>query len=596
MGLFQRMVSFHATFSVLLLLLSLASCQDERLRFLGSSAEEEMVCRNLSLADSLMEERPDSAMTILRHDSAAVVNCSENTRMMYAMLKTQADDKLYITHKSDSVIRKIVEYFAEYGNARQQAQAWYLLGRVSYDLHSRGTALSAFAKALDIKEEEDSTVCCYKSLSATWMGEMYEEKNMHKYALINREKAKEYAEKTGNIIYKIYAWRDFGRSYSNLGQNKTAMAYYQKAVNWAKITKFPYLYNMVSEELAYIYIREGMTEQARQALSTPLVEGSPSDIMARKNIWAAYYESVGEYDSAVEAYKEAVANAPLDAKVNIIHAISSLQAKTGNNNEALKYALLAKTYSDTMKQVEIKEYKDLVRNVEEKLEIQQKNYKLARDRKNLLILVLFILFVVILSGGLLFNIQTKRKKARIEQSRRIKQYWTKREEESQDRIIKNEEHIRLLEHELSTSSENISEITRQMKEMEKALLETNNRNLKLKQIQKSIMESELKKSDIYLRFHDIHYMPSLHDFAKLEDALNRAYDGFVIRLKNLYPSISIDEIHVCCMVKINLSSKEMCRILGENANTLGMRRKRLYKKITNKEGSALDLDALILDL
>ena len=595
MGLFQRVVSFHATFSVMLLLLSLASCKDERLRFLGSSAEEEKVCRNLSIADRLMEERPDSALTILRHDSTAVVNCSENTRMTYAMLKTQADDKLYITHKSDSVIRKVVEYFAEYGNARQQAQAWYLLGRVSYDLHSRGAALSAFAKVLDIIEE-DSAVCCYKSLSATWMGEMYEEKNMHKYASINREKAKEYAQKTGNIICNIYTWRDLGRSYSNLGQNKIAMAYYQKAVKWAKITKSPYLYNMVSEELAYIYIREGMTEQARQALSTPLVEGSPSDIMARKNIWAAYYESIGEYDSAVTAYKEAVANAPMDAKINILHAISSLQAKTGNKNEALKYALLAKTYSDTMKQVEINEYKDLVSNVEEKLGIQQKNYELASDRKNLLTLVLFILFVVILSGGLLFNIHTKRKKARIEQSRRIKQYWTKREEESQDRIIKNEKHIRLLEHELSTSSENISEITRQMKEMEKELLETNSRNLKLKQTQKSLMESELKKSDIYLRFHDIHYMPSPHDFAKLEDALNRTYDGFVIRLKNLYPSINIDEIHVCCMVKINLSSKEMCRILGENANTLGMRRKRLYKKITNKEGSAHDLDALILDL
>lgn len=127
MGLFQRLVSFHATFSVLLLLLSLASCKDERWRFFGSSAEEEMVCRNLSIADRLMEECPDSAMTILRHDSAAVVNCSENTRMTYAMLKTQADDKLYVTHKSDSVIRRVVEYFAEYGDSRQQAQAWYLL-------------------------------------------------------------------------------------------------------------------------------------------------------------------------------------------------------------------------------------------------------------------------------------------------------------------------------------------------------------------------------------------------------------------------------------------------------------------------------------
>ena len=148
MGLFQRLVSFHATFFVLLLLLSLASCKDERWRFLGSSAEEEMVCRNLSLADSMMEERPDSAMTILRHDSAAVVNCSENTRMTYAMLKIQADDKLYVTHKSDSVIRRVVEYFAEYGDSRQQAQAWYLLGRVSYDLHHTSSATLAWKNVL----------------------------------------------------------------------------------------------------------------------------------------------------------------------------------------------------------------------------------------------------------------------------------------------------------------------------------------------------------------------------------------------------------------------------------------------------------------
>ena len=607
--IYKKIWSFHfiyvillhiiMTYRLLLLLLPLlfmTSCQDGRWRLFGLSAEEEEQVRlSLSLADSLMEDNPDSAMAVLRHDSALVLRADISERMMYALLKTQADDKLYVTHKSDSTIREVAKYFNEHGDTRQQAQAWYLLGRVSYDLQSKSTAISAFENSLGV-EGEDSVVCIYKSLSATWISVIFEEKSLYKLALSNRKKANEYAVKTGNVIYNIYTLRDIGRSYSNMGKNIKAIKYYQEAEKLTTHIDSPYIYNMVMEELAYTYIKEGMMEHARRALSTPIAEDSPSDIMSRKYIWGYYYKSIGRSDSALIFYKESLANATMSEKVNILRDMGSLEEKLGEKSEALKYIILAQAYSDTLRQMEVKEYQDIVDNVNEKLEIQRHSYKLANDRKNLLIFVGLIIFIVILVGCMLYYIHTKHKKERMEQDQRMRLYWERREQESQNRIMNNEEHIRVLERELSASSENFGDIVIQLKETEKALLEADSQIVILKQKQDTLMELEFQKSDIYLHFHDINYKPLHRDFIQLEESLNKTYNGFTVRLRNLYPSINIEELQICCMVKIRLTPKEMCSILGWNANTLGMKRKRLYKKITNKDGGASDLDNLILNL
>lgn len=387
---------------IMLLLLSFASCKDERWRFLGSSAEEEKVCRNLGIADSLMEERPDSAMTILRHDSAAVVNCSENTRMTYAMLKTQADDKLYITHKSDSVIRKVVEYFAEYGNARQQAQAWYLLGRVSYDLHHTSSATLAWKNVLAI-DAEDAVVYRYKSGAVSWLGAIFDKEKMYGKMLEYSRQAYNYASKSDYPKkLMVYALRDIGRSYSYLGNNKKAVTYYIQAGKIAKQIPNEKLSRIIEEELAAIYIEEGMLQEAGDILLHPMKWTVQEELAPYYYTTGKYYEAKGDIDSAVFYYKKNIAIASMYSKTLTVARLVELYDRQGNHTEASRYRELGKVYEDSLTMQKHVEIQDNDVNAEEKVNIQRKNDELSHNRLVITIclcllgiVVMTILFFVI---------------------------------------------------------------------------------------------------------------------------------------------------------------------------------------------------------
>lgn len=79
----------------------------------------------LRLADSLMEERADSALAVLRRDSEMFVDAGEDVRMAYVLLKSEAEDKCYVRHTSDSAMLPVAEYFAGHGEPIDNILAVY---------------------------------------------------------------------------------------------------------------------------------------------------------------------------------------------------------------------------------------------------------------------------------------------------------------------------------------------------------------------------------------------------------------------------------------------------------------------------------------
>ena len=123
----------------------------------------------LNRADSLVEEHADSAMSLLRRDSVVFLRATQQQRMAYILSRTEAEDKLYITHSSDSAMQLAVKYFDRHGTALQRTRAWHLLGRVYCDMLLYGNALTAFDAALAVQPDDDSTVCRYKARACTWI-------------------------------------------------------------------------------------------------------------------------------------------------------------------------------------------------------------------------------------------------------------------------------------------------------------------------------------------------------------------------------------------------------------------------------------------
>lgn len=567
---------------IMLLLLSFASCKDERWRFLGSSAEEEKVCRNLGIADSLMEERPDSAMTILRHDSAAVVNCSENTRMTYAMLKTQADDKLYITHKSDSVIRKVVEYFAEYGNARQQAQAWYLLGRVSYDLHHTSSATLAWKNVLAI-DAEDAVVYRYKSGAVSWLGAIFDKEKMYGKMLEYSRQAYNYASKSDYPKkLMVYALRDIGRSYSYLGNNKKAVTYYIQAGKIAKQIPNEKLSRIIEEELAAIYIEEGMLQEAGDILLHPMKWTVQEELAPYYYTTGKYYEAKGDIDSAVFYYKKNIAIASMYSKTLTVARLVELYDRQGNHTEASRYRELGKVYEDSLTMQKHVEIQDNDVNAEEKVNIQRKNDELSHNR--LVITICLCLLGIVVMTILFFVIRKYNIKKRqlSDENKRTNAYWQWVHKQDVDKILQSQEQITKLQSDLTLQkSQTVREQTTADKPTERQ-----------KHEEVDLVE-KLNKSIIYTSFGDAKFQPSKEDYIQLEEVLNRAYDNFTERLKLYCPELGKEEIIICCLLKIGVSIKTIGCYLQRSPSALSMTRKRLYAKFLKKEGKPSDFDTFI---
>ena len=550
----------------------------------------------LRTADSLMEEHPDSALYILRRDSLEICRSGKDYRLWYALSRTEADDKCYILHVSDSTMRAAANYYNSHGSDLQRVRANYLLGRVYCDMHLYGHALTSFNKAIKVESENDSAINRYKARSATWAGYVYEVKGLHKDALRYNKLAYGYAKKAGAQVTEIYSLRDIGRSYSYLKQNNTAIPYYRQAAKKAKAIDDANLYNMVMEELAGIYIEEGRLDEAYAALNTKFLATTDKDIASHYYIWAMYFEKIGQLDSAVAYDKRGMKYSDVSIKRDVSLDLARLLMKQGKHNEAIKYYEQYSVYSDSVTASELNETSDMLSQVEKNIDIERKNTILAETKTNLTILLSIIIFTVIVVSLILIKHYSNVRKRIREQQERANNYLSQLQETGMQKMKRNEERIAQLETELSVSNEKLTEIRKSLMRNEAEMLAKQNEHMLFKEKHRELLIADLADTDVYKLYHTPNAVPSSADYHRLVEALNKAYNNFTKRLKEFYPDINDNEVWICCMVKAGLSSKEICNISPYSYSSLGMAKSRLYFKMFQKKGGAKDLDHFIKEL
>ena len=550
----------------------------------------------LRTTDSLMEEHPDSALTILRRDSLEICRSGKDYRLWYALSRTEADDKCYILHVSDSTMRAAANYYNSHGSDFQRVRANYLLGRVYCDMHLYGHALTSFNKAITVESENDSTINRYKARSATWAGYVYEVKGLHKDALRYNKLAYGYAKQAGAQVTEVYSLRDIGRSYSYLKQNNTAIPYYRQAAKKAKAIGDANLYNMVMEELAGIYIEEGQLDDAYSALNTPFLATTDKDISSHYYVWAYYFEHTGQLDSAVAYNKRGMSYSNNTEKRDACLDIIRILNKQGKRDEAMEYYDKYSVYSDSVTASELNETSDMLSQVEKNIDIERKNTVLAETKTYLTILLSVIIFTVIVVSLILIKHYSNVKKRIREQQERANNYLSQLQETEMQKMKRNEERIAQLETELSVSNEKLTEIRKSLMRNEAEMLAKQNEHMLFKEKHRELLIADLADTDVYKLYHTPNVVPSSADYHRLVEALNKAYNNFTKRLKEFYPDINDNEVWICCMVKAGLSSKEICNISPYSYSSLGMAKSRLYFKMFQKKGGAKDLDHFIKEL
>ena len=549
----------------------------------------------LRTADSLMEEHPDSALAILKRDSLEICRSGKDFRLWYALSRTEADDKCYILHVSDSSIRIAAGCYDSYGSALQRVRADYLLGRVYCDMHLYGHALTSFNKAIAVDAENDSVINRYKARAATWAGYVYEVEGLHKDALRYNKLAYGYAKKAGAQVTEIYSLRDIGRSYRDLNRNDIAIPYYQQAAKKAKTIDDANLYNMVMEELAGIYIEEGRLDEAYAALNTKFLATTDKDIASHYYIWAMYFEKIGQLDSAVAYDKRGMKYSEISIKRDVSLDLARLLTKQGKRDEAMEYYEEYSVYSDSVEASELKETSDMLSQVEKSIDVERKNAALASSQLRLAAVMSILVVVVVIASVALLGMYLKRKRKQREQLERVRRYRLERSMKEKQRAQQNKERIALLENELTASNQTLSELRQELIRNEAEMLKYKDALTAFEQKHGELLVADLADTDVYKLYHDPIAKPTSADYHMLVEALNKAYSDFTLRLKEFYPDIRSNEMWICCMVKAGLTSKEICNISSYSYSSIGMAKVRLYGKMLGKKGSSRDFDTFIRD-
>ncbi len=549
----------------------------------------------LRTADSLMEEHPDSALAILKRDSLEICRSGKDFRLWYALSRTEADDKCYILHVSDSAIRIAAGCYDSYGSALQRVRADYLLGRVYCDMHLYGHALTSFNKAIAVDAENDSVINRYKARAATWAGYVYEVEGLHKDALRYNKLAYGYAKKAGAQVTEIYSLRDIGRSYRDLNRNDIAIPYYQQAAKKAKAIDDANLYNMVMEELAGIYIEEGRLDEAYAALNTKFLATTDKDIASHYYIWAMYFEKIGQLDSAVAYDKRGMKYSEISIKRDVSLDLARLLTKQGKRDEAMEYYEKYSVYSDSVEASELKETSDMLSQVEKSIDVERKNAALASSQLRLAAVMSILVVVVVIASVALLGMYLKRKRKQREQLERVRRYRLERSMKEKQRAQQNKERIALLENELTASNQTLSELRQELIRNEAEMLKYKDALTAFEQKHGELLVADLADTDVYKLYHDPIAKPTSADYHMLVEALNKAYSDFTLRLKEFYPDIRSNEMWICCMVKAGLTSKEICNISSYSYSSIGMAKVRLYGKMLGKKGSSRDFDTFIRD-
>lgn len=552
-------------------------------------------------AERLMNQYPDSARKLLIAFRDSLAGLPEETGMYYHLLSVKANDKSYVRHTSDSLILRIVRYYERQTDRDKLMESYYYAGRVYRDLQDALHALEYYQKAIDVSGDTkryDIVYLIYSHLgSLLTYQSAYDEamsvlKVFNEYAILTKDSSKLYAP-----------YRDMARVYSVMGKTDSAMIYYQKALQLTKEAKDDIETSGVLVEQSGIYLDLNWYDEALICLRAALPHSTDRD---RKHVYSAlgdYFFHINELDSSAYYYQKGLNSDNLYVRQAAYRHLTLIEKRKSNESEAALYFKGWLGIRDSLRKITPTESvcKAQALYNYQKINAENRRLKLANAQKKLCIVEILAVSFLFL-GVVFFFIRRIRlkKEAILRQEKSLRKEKEAQYKQSLDSIEENKKEIERLSLQLQEAEKEKDDALGKLLKNQKELLEITNQEVLAKRKNKEMQEQGLACSDIYVRFHaachDATVRLNEDDWRSLQEELDAKYDGFTVRLYDLYPHLSEIELQICCLMKISISVTQMSMLLGRSKSSISTARTRLYKKFFEKDGKPEDLDVFIADL
>ena len=576
---------------LLLILLILASCA-------GNRKYDDLMQR----ADSIMNADDDSAKVAIRMLDGIkpqLPEFSQSQKMRYELLRHKAMNKACITFTSDSVMKKVVDYYDNHGSANERMLANYVLGCVYRDMYEAPMALEYYNKAT---EQADTTAadCDYGTLYRVYsqMGFLFSKQYLPYQLLDAFGKAVKYAYLAKDTLNAIINYQNRENAYSYLGNKDSVIA-----INLHAATMFKQIGNNYAAAIAFgcnynYYVEKEDTLNALKTFKAYFSTGyegnseyedSKAYVLCQKG---TYYMFTAQLDSAYNNLQQSLRLCKsYSIKAATTKALAQYYAKVNQPAMAMKYALQSSEYNDS----------DLIEARKTQLQQVQAMYDYGRNQEiarmaelkakrstQMNYMIVFACVVLFLFLSYVYRKQLALKKKRIAASKLV----------YEDCLLKLK---RLQEEKAQLVAEKDKKLAQIITEKENAISklvsEIHDIQNRYSLSSMSDVYLVLKNSSIYKKIQCIEAHPleemTEEDWTELANTVEELIPNFIPMLKN---RVSDRDYRICLLIRLGIPTSLMARLLNLSDAAISKSRKTMLKKLCGKVGKPKEFDEYVLHI
>ena len=582
----------------------------------------------LDSADSLMNARPDSALTLLNALLPDTTRMSKGDLMRFHLLRTNAENKCdtVLTARHAALMRRVCDYydrkspspFGEGSGVRlsnSRMLAHYLLGRCYSDMGEAPAALQEFHNAADAADTT-RTDCDYYTLSRVhgYIADVFSRHQMLNSVMQEVEKASRYARYAKDTLASIYYDSNLSRVYYQLGDMDSYLNLSEKEAERYLLIGRKDLASMSYAATAFLLIERGDLRKAEKRISmfekmSGLFDAEGSIMKGHENYYyikGLLYYHKNNVDSAYICYRKAFEQGDFNSRIAASQELCRLFTSLHDNDSVAKYAQLSYQLNDSA-------YSQNTANI---LQEMQATYdysrmeKLARQKELQLNtrtwqlrLGLVIGAVLILSFVAVFVYVNRRHKKKMFENRveMNEQYAIYREEKS--RLEEEKEALQGLLQEKNDEFQNEQQhLYLKMEEKNESINKLNLRILEFEKAHAQVKanyeaDGKMASTGIFNLFREYTIKaknkPKEEDWQRLIKMVERTLPNFkpIVAVR---AGIEGDEYRVCVLSRLGFKPGDICSLMEKDYAYVTKTRKRLLKKIFKSNGTAKDFDTLIM--
>ena len=295
--------------------------------------------------EQLMPRNPDSVLSSLQ--AIDPEQLSRGEQAWYYLLKTEAEDKLYRDHTTDSLIAFARDYYASTGDIPRLAKAFYLSGRIHTDWKEWERATEEFLKAKELTEESEDWGL--KGRIEEYLGYVNRHNDLQEKALFYYKNAYSYYLQDGDKTNIAYALRGIGIVYWSLGEKDSSFVTLKKALTIAEGVNDGDLKADLYRRIGFLYMKERRYEEAYEYICKAIANS--------KGNGSIYYSSLCEIflcankiDSLyIYAQKILSSNPDLSNQCLANYYLSEWANLVGKSDKAFDYRKQYELLSDSLK-------------------------------------------------------------------------------------------------------------------------------------------------------------------------------------------------------------------------------------------------------